>query len=107
MKETNFYEKVYTIVKKIPKGKVTNYGTIALLLNQPRAARAVGYALNALQKNEATDVPWQRVINSQGKISFKGDTLRANLQKKILIKEGIVFDSTDSIDLKKYGWFKL
>jgi len=94
-------------VKKIPKGKVTSYGSIALMLDHPRAARAVGYALNSLKKDPISQkIPWQRVINAKGQISFKGDTTRAVLQKQLLIKEGIIFDERDSVDFSKYGWFK-
>ncbi|WP_411824773.1 MGMT family protein [Leptospira sp. 'Mane'] len=100
----SFYQEVYSMVKKIPKGKVTTYGTIAVLLGKPRAARAVGYALNALKKNESVSVPWQRVINAQGQISFKGDAIRAGLQKQILVGEKIKFDANDTIDLKKFAW---
>lgn len=92
------------MVKKVPKGKVTSYGRIAALLGKPRAARAVGYALNALSKGQEQKVPWQRVINSQGKISFRGDTGRSILQKKMLEDEGIKFDFTETIDLKVFGW---
>lgn len=102
----SFYTKVYDVVKKIPKGKVTSYGTIAGLLGQPRAARAVGYALNSLPKDLESMVPWQRVINSQGKISVKGDTIRANLQRKLLEKEGVEFNDVGQIDFKKFGWPK-
>lgn len=104
MTKSSFYSEVYKVVSKIPVGKVTTYGTIALILGKPRAARAVGYALNALKKTE-TEIPWQRVINAQGKISFKGDVFRANLQKKLLEREGIEFDKHEKIDLVKYGWF--
>lgn len=100
----SFYEKVYAIVKKIPKGKITNYGNIAVLLGSPRAARAVGYALNALKKDREREIPWQRVINSKGEISFKGDTLRATLQRKLLEQEGIVFNIAGQADFKKFGW---
>lgn len=107
-KEPNFsfYKQVYDLVCEIPKGKVTTYGNIAYLLGKPRAARVVGYALNALKKTE-TKVPWQRVINSNGMISFKGDIFRANLQKKLLEQEGIEFDENGKIDLQKYGWLRL
>ena len=101
---SSFYQDVYSMVKKVPKGKVTTYGTIAVLLGKPRAARAVGYALNALKKSQAGTVPWQRVINAQGQISFKGDAIRAGLQKQILIGEKIKFDANDTIDLKKFAW---
>ncbi|XDD47016.1 MGMT family protein [Leptospira sp. WS39.C2] len=105
-KSPNFYESVYTVVKKIPKGKVTTYGHIALLLGNPRAARAVGYALNSLKKDRESKIPWQRVINRQGRISFKGDSFRADLQKKILQSEGVFFDlGDDQLDFGKYGWF--
>ncbi len=100
----SFYQRVYEKVKEIPKGKVTNYGTIAALLGNPRAARAVGYALNSLKKTDLSEIPWQRVVNAQGKISFKGDTFRANLQKEILEAEGILFDHEESIDFKTQGW---
>jgi methylated-DNA-protein-cysteine methyltransferase-like protein len=104
MNGESFYTKVYEIVKKVPLGKVTSYGRVAILLGKPRAARAVGYALNALKKEKTQEIPWQRVINSKGFISFKGDTLRANLQRKLLEKEGIVFHSDARIDFKKFGW---
>ncbi len=104
MEEISFYKKVYGLVSKIPKGKVTSYGKIAVLLGNPRAARAVGYALNALKKTELQAIPWQRVINSKGQISFKGDTVRANLQRKILESEGIVFHSDGQIDFTLFGW---
>jgi methylated-DNA-protein-cysteine methyltransferase-like protein len=103
-KQPSFYQKVFEVVQKIPSGKVCSYGTIAAILGQPRAARAVGYALNSLQKELETKIPWHRVINSKGKISFKGDTFRANLQIKLLEKEGIRFDDVGQIDFKIYGW---
>lgn len=104
IQEISFFKEVYKLVKKVPKGKVTSYGRIAALLGKPRAARAVGYALNALSKTQEQTVPWQRVINSQGKISFRGDTGRSILQKKILEKEGIKFSASETVDLDLYGW---
>jgi len=100
----NFYEIVYKITKSIPKGKVTSYGRIAVLAGSPRAARAVGYALNALKKDQLQEVPWQRVINSQGRVSFKSDTTRAMLQRKLLESEGIDFQEEGKIDWKTFGW---
>jgi methylated-DNA-protein-cysteine methyltransferase related protein len=101
---SNFYTEVYEIAKRIPIGKVTSYGRIAALLGRPRAARAVGYALHSLEKDSLSEIPWQRVINSQGKISFKGDVFRANLQKQILEEEGIIFGQNGAIDWKIFGW---
>lgn len=104
MSDNNFFQSVYSIVKKIPRGKVTSYGRIASLLGHPRSARVVGYALNALAKEFESEIPWQRVINSKGKITFKGDLVRASLQKALLLEEGIYFDSEDCVDWKKQGW---
>ena len=73
-KKTSFNEKVYAIVRLIPAGQVTSYGRIAEMLDSPRGARQVGFAMSALKNKfddlKYSDVPWQRVINSQGKITY-------------------------------------
>ena len=99
------YEKVYKLVKKIPKGKVSTYGQIGQLLHLN--PRVVGWALNRLasvsSQRGLTPVPWQRVINSKGKISTnKAPNIPLDLQKRLLEKEGIKFDKNHKIDLKKY-----
>ena len=105
---TSFYEKVYFVVRRIPKGKVTSYGRIAEMLSAPRAARAVGYALNALgdkKDNPAyADVPWQRVINSQGRISIVNRENSASLQAELLREEGVIVSDDLRIDLDKFLW---
>ena len=63
----NLYQKIYACVRKIPRGKVATYGQIAALCGSPRGARIVGYALHVIPEN--SNIPWQRVINSQGFIS--------------------------------------
>jgi methylated-DNA-protein-cysteine methyltransferase-like protein len=93
---------VYTIVRQIPRGRVTTYGQIALLCGHPGAARTVGWALHALPAN--TDVPWQRVINAAGRISTTCVTHPADLQRRLLEDEGIVFGPDDWVDLRRYGW---
>ena len=98
----NFYEAVYRIVRLIPKGRVMTYGQIATLLGQPRAARAVGFAMRA--SGNRPDVPWQRVINAQGSISIKGEVERPILQRVLLEAEGIVFDAQDCCNLSTYRW---
>ncbi len=75
--EPNFFERVYALVRQIPRGKVSSYGQIAALLGHPQAARTVGWALNALRDSEIRDVPWQRVINSAGRISISRADLGA------------------------------
>ena len=81
----NFYNSVYHLVKKIPRGKVATYGQIASLISTPRAARVVGYAL----RRSPTDIPWQRVINSNGMISIENINYPKDLQAKLLRREGV------------------
>jgi methylated-DNA-protein-cysteine methyltransferase-like protein len=101
-----FNIRVWELVRKVPSGKVATYGQIALMLPPPAGVdfesyrafspRWVGGAMAACPD----DVPWQRVINSQGKISERPG---AQKQRLLLEQEGIVFVK-DKIDLKKYGW---
>ncbi len=96
-----FRERVLDVIRAIPYGRVTNYGTVALLAGRPRAARQVGGVLYAL-KDSDLDVPWHRVINAQGGIStFKVGS--GELQVALLRSEGVeVVDL--KVDLRKYGW---
>ncbi len=103
------YEKVYKLVKKIPKGKVSTYGQTGQLLGLN--PRVVGWALNRLAKmrhlipHASSSVPWQRVINSKGCISTnKLMNIPLDLQKHLLEKEGICFSKDEKIDLRKYLW---
>lgn len=103
----HFFNIVWEIVRKIPAGFVSTYGQIAAFIPCPVGvvpedykayrARWVGYAMSACPK----DVPWQRIINSQGKISIRDG---AQTQRLLLEAEKVVFDSHDRIDMKKYGW---
>ncbi len=99
---SNFYEAVYHLVRQIPRGRVMTYGQIATLLGTPRAARAVGFAMRASGKKD--DVPWQRVINSRGRISAKNQVERPILQRMLLESEGILFDEEGTCDLSRYRW---
>ena len=101
----NFYQQVYALVAQIPRGRVMTYGQIAVILGKPTAARAVGYALH--QSPPGMHLPWQRVINAQGKISPRGagDVLHEpSLQRILLEAEGIRFDAQGRIDLTQYLW---
>ncbi len=108
MKKGNFYEQVYVVVRRIPQGKVTSYGRIAEMLGRPRAARAVGYALNALKDKRGNTtyagIPWQRVVNSQGRISIVNREYSANRQAEILREEGVVVSEDLRINLDIYLW---
>ena len=99
---------VWELVRLIPIGKVATYGQIAAYLPitlgmstqdfRAFAPRWVGGAMAACP----VDVPWQRVINSQGKISLKGsDQTR---QQELLEAEGVKFDEHQRVDLKRFGW---
>ncbi|UCF65196.1 MAG: MGMT family protein [bacterium] len=98
----NNYSIIIEVVRKIPRGKVATYGQIARLAGLPGQARQVGYALHRLPSH--SDVPWQRVINSQGRISFPPDSVAWNMQKSILHSEGIHFDRNETVSLAKYQW---
>ena len=101
-----YYEQVWNLVRQIPPGKVASYGQIALMIPPPVgidfdsykafSPRWVGGAMAACPD----DVPWQRVINSQGKISERPGAER---QRELLEEEGVEFVK-DKVDFKKYGW---
>jgi methylated-DNA-protein-cysteine methyltransferase-like protein len=95
-----FHARVYARVKEVPAGFVTTYGDVAAALGSPRVARHVGWALAALTDEET---PWHRVINAKGRISFRGDTGRGELQRALLEEEGVVFKG-ERVDLKAHRW---
>lgn len=103
-----FYERVYAIVRLIPKGKVTSYGRIADMLDATGAARQVGYAMSALKNRDDnpryTNIPWQRVVNREGRISIKGSGEGRLYQAELLREEGVEVDHELKIDLDKYLW---
>jgi methylated-DNA-protein-cysteine methyltransferase related protein len=96
-----FHERVFERVRCVQAGHVTTYGDVAAALGSPRVARHVGWALAACRED---DVPWHRVINATGRISFKGDTPRGELQRGLLQAEGVVFDDRGRVDLKALRW---
>jgi methylated-DNA-protein-cysteine methyltransferase related protein len=101
--DDTFAQRVYELVQEIPAGEVATYGQIATYAGSPRAARAVGNLMRASLTN-GVDVPWHRVINSQGRISGRGDVERAELQRRLLVSEGICFDSNGRCDLDECEW---
>jgi methylated-DNA-protein-cysteine methyltransferase-like protein len=104
--DPHYYEQVWRLARLIPRGQVATYGQIAHLIPAPTGVnlddykafspRWVGSAMAACPM----DVPWQRVINSQGKISERPGAER---QRQLLEEEGVIFVK-DKVDLKKYGW---
>ena len=100
--ETGYREKVYEIVCKIPPARVMTYGQIAEILGEGYTARTVGFVMHAAS---AENIPWQRVINSQGKCSTGKLLLPHNIQQTILESEGVAFNENGKCDLEKYRWF--
>ena len=108
--DKTFYDVVWKIVKQVPAGNVTTYGQVASMIpplddvepeSQKRLApRWVGTAMRNVP--DGGGVPWQRVINSQGKISLDGST--GDKQKRLLEAEGIVFSKGGKVDLAIFGW---
>lgn len=97
----NFKDAVLQIVNKIPYGRVTTYGTVAVLAGLPRGARLVGGILHF--NIEAS--PWHRVVNRHGFISTKCLDHPKQLQKALLEQEGIEVTADFMINLQKYGWW--
>ena len=97
----NTFEKIYEVVKNIPKGKVATYGQVALLAGNPRWARVVGYALHV--NPEPGIIPCHRVVNREGRVApgfaFGGE----GVQRQLLKSEGIVFEQDGRIDSEKYS----
>jgi len=100
----NSYERIWAVVRRIPRGKVATYGQVARVAGLPRQARMVGYALNALPDEAAKRVPWQRVINAQGRVSARAFAGSEAVQRKLLEREGVRFDARERVDLARFGW---
>lgn len=104
-----FAEQVYALVRRIPRGRVATYGQIAALIKPPADVPADQYWrvgaiwVGGALANAPDDVPWQRVINSQGKISPRPG-LGPMAQRHLLEQEGVVFDDREHVDLQRFGW---
>src|SRR5690349_12263615 len=95
------YHRIYFVLRQIPPVKVATYGQIAVIVGGC-TARMVGYALAATP--HASEVPWQRVINAQGKISLRADSEGNAMQRRLLEEEGVRFDPQGKVDFRKYRW---
>lgn len=96
------YQRIYAVVRRIPRGKVASYGQIARAAGLPGRARQVGYAMYALPAG--TRVPWQRVVNAQGRVSRRRVPGAELSQRMLLEQEGIRFGPGGRIPLGRYGW---
>ncbi len=97
MKKEEFFLSVYEIVKRIPWGKVTTYGTIAQIMGRPQCSRMVGQAMH--YASFYTQAPCHRVVNSQGRL-VPGWTEQGALLKK----EGVRIKDNGCVDLKAHQW---
>jgi methylated-DNA-protein-cysteine methyltransferase-like protein len=93
------YHRIYEVVRHISYGRVATYGQVATVVGPPVTAQQVGEAMAALrQATPELAVPWQRVINAQGKVST------GRHQQTLLEQEGVVFNAKGSTDLRRFGW---
>ena len=98
----NFFDRVYKVVKKIPYGRVTNYGSIAKYLGSAKSSRAVGYAMNA--SHNIPDVPAHRVVNKVGLLTGKHHFFGSNLMKDLLESEGVEIIDNQVIQFDSLYW---
>ena len=100
---TSNYQRIYAVVRKIPRGRVATYGDVARLARLPGQARLVGYALHAAPAGAR--LPWHRVVNAQGRLSLGRGVAGGELPQRFrLEREGIVFDSTGRLSLDVFRW---
>jgi methylated-DNA-protein-cysteine methyltransferase related protein len=96
------YQRIYAIVRRIPEGRVATYGQVAALAGLKGHARQVGYALHALP--DETAVPWHRVVNASGGISFRSMPGGELVQRGLLEREGIRLDPRGRVPLARVRW---
>jgi len=96
----------YRVVRRIPRGRVTTYGEVALRAGKPRAGRQVGFALAALRGTRHA-IPWQRVLGTRPRgfaaVSIL-DPMGAAVQRALLEREGVAFDERGRVSLERFGW---
>jgi methylated-DNA-protein-cysteine methyltransferase-like protein len=95
------YDRIYRVIRRVPRGRVATYGQIAELASAS-GPRQVGYALHSLP--EGHDIPWHRIINARGAISLDSGIGGGSLQRALLEAEKIEFNANGRIDLKRYQW---
>ncbi len=100
-KKSDFFDRVYVVVSKIPKGKVTTYGAIAEACGIKSSARTVGWALNGAKES---NLPCHRVVNCYGALTGKVHFDDIHLMEELLRAEGIGFDDNGCVNMKKFLW---
>lgn len=97
----NFFERVYKIVRTIPRGRVATYGQIARLAGKPHAARMVGWAMSSSSPKQP--VPWHRVVGAGGRVVIAKAIQYSQIQKNLLQREGIKFRG-ECIIMSQFQW---
>lgn len=100
--ESNFFEKVYEVVRLIPEGRITSYGAIAKFLGAARSARMVGWALNNSHNLEG--IPAQRVVNRKGMLTGKNHFGSTTAMQQLLEAEGIKVEENQIVEFSKLFW---
>lgn len=100
-REQQARERIWQVVHSIPRGKVTSYGRVAALAGLPRAARLIGRVLSQLPQD--SKLPWHRVINASGRISFPEGSAAFRRQRARLLDEGVVVRGA-RVDVRACGW---
>ncbi len=100
---SDFYQHVYELVRKIPHGRVTSYGLIARYLGSPQASRMVGWAMNQAHYQQEY-VPAHRVVNRNGVLSGKHHFGGEHVMHDLLVSEGIQIENDQIIEFEKYLW---
>jgi methylated-DNA-protein-cysteine methyltransferase-like protein len=96
-----FKSRVLEVIRMVPYGKVASYGQIALFVGAPRAARQVGWILNASEGK--VDLPWWRIVNNAGRISIKGTKYNdRELMRKLLRAEGVDVKEDMTFAIEEY-----
>ena len=107
MKPSAGWERYYAIVRRIPRGRITTYGVVARLAGQPRTARHVGWALDALHGKKTHGIPWHRVLGVRGH-GFAAISLPpaagGTAQRRHLAAEGVRLDARGRVSLERHGW---
>ena len=101
-KEKDYFKSVYSVVKKIPVGRVTTYGAIANYLGSAKSARIVGWAMNKSHINQ--EIPAHRVVNRVGLLTGKHHFFGTNLMKQLLENEGIEIEKDKIINFRSFFW---
>ncbi|NRA10705.1 MAG: MGMT family protein [Crocinitomicaceae bacterium] len=101
-KNKDFFQNVYDVVRLIPEGRATSYGSIANYLGSPRSSRMVGWAINAA--HDYKDVPAHRVVNRIGLLTGKMHFTDPNQMQRLLKKEGVEVTKDKIMNFKEVYW---